>query len=357
MPLTRRNILITGGCGYVGYNIALALSRDPRVTVILYDIHDNESIKFSLPANIKIVLGDICDEERLIEVLKDNCVTGVIHTAGYGLFGTSNLPAFNDITQKVNVDGTRSVLRASEQVKIQALVYTSTLNVAFRGHEIINGKESDIPRSDQGFLDDYSKTKYEAEQMVLAEPSSMRKTILRLGGVFGPNEKAMLPRSITAISSGLLNLAYCLKSDLKIDLVHIDNVVQAHVKALNALLCPGDACQADQQIFSITDGNPTNLRYFLDPLNVALEGRSLNPMITVTHYFSIEKARVILGYQPTLPTDLWPRILSSYGLKKSLKTTRGLFSIKFDVSMPLIASSCFALLFSVCLAVLQTCCL
>lgn len=108
--------------------------------------------------------------------------------------------------------------------------------MAFRGHEIINGKESDIPKPDQGFLDEYSRTKYEAEQMVLKRPSTttMRKTILRLGGVFGPNEKAMLPRSITAIKSGLLNLAYCLKSDLKIDLVHIDNVVQAHVKVSGA---------------------------------------------------------------------------------------------------------------------------
>lgn len=393
MPLTRRNILITGGCGYVGYNIALSLSRDPRVTVILYDIHDNESIKFSLPANIKIALGDICDQERLTQVLKEYTITAVIHTAGYGLFGTSNLPAFDDITQRVNVEGTRSVLEACEEANVKALVYTSTLNVAFRGHEIINGKESDIPKPDQGFLDEYSRTKYEAEQMVLKRPSTttMRKTILRLGGVFGPNEKAMLPRSITAIKSGLLNLAYCLKSDLKIDLVHIDNVVQAHVKAVNALLCPGNSCQADQQIFSISDGNPTNLRYFLDPLNLALEGRFLNPLlevppifiimiagifhalskvigksftlpfwgltpmeakkITVTHYFSIEKARVILGYQPTLPTALWPRILSSYGLEKSLKTTRDLFSIRFDVSMPLIASSCFALLF------LFTCCL
>lgn len=121
MPLTRRNILITGGCGYVGYNIALSLSRDPRVTVILYDIHDNESIKFSLPANIKIALGDICDQERLTQVLKEYTITAVIHTAGYGLFGTSNLPAFDDITQRVNVEGTRSVLEACEEANVKAL--------------------------------------------------------------------------------------------------------------------------------------------------------------------------------------------------------------------------------------------
>ena len=52
----------------------------------------------------------------------------------------------------------------------------------------------------------------------------------RLGGIYGPGEQAMFPRPIRSIKAKLLNFAHCLKKDLLIDLVHIDNAVQGHIK-------------------------------------------------------------------------------------------------------------------------------
>ena len=52
----------------------------------------------------------------------------------------------------------------------------------------------------------------------------------RLAGVYGPGEMVILGRSLRVIQSGILRETLSQKLDLKIDFVHIKNVVQAHVK-------------------------------------------------------------------------------------------------------------------------------
>jgi nucleoside-diphosphate-sugar epimerase len=44
--------------------------------------------------------------------LRSCAASSVIHCAGFGLSGTSNLPAFDDLTKKINVDGTEAVVEA-----------------------------------------------------------------------------------------------------------------------------------------------------------------------------------------------------------------------------------------------------
>ena len=44
--------------------------------------------------------------------IEESGARSVIHCAGFGLCGTSNLPAFNVITRKVNVVGTEVVVEA-----------------------------------------------------------------------------------------------------------------------------------------------------------------------------------------------------------------------------------------------------
>ena len=57
--------------------------------------------------------------------------------------------------------------------------------------------------------------------------------IFRMGGVYGPNEKTILARSLYLMSTRLGYFSFCHKKDLKIDFLHIDNAVQGHVKVRN----------------------------------------------------------------------------------------------------------------------------
>ena len=52
----------------------------------------------------------------------------------------------------------------------------------------------------------------------------------RLAGVYGPNEQIILGRSVKLIRCGIARDTFTQKEGLLIDFVHINNVVQAHLK-------------------------------------------------------------------------------------------------------------------------------
>ena len=45
----------------------------------------------------------------------------VVHAAAAGMMGTANLPAFDDVTERVNVGGTRNVVQACLRNGVRAL--------------------------------------------------------------------------------------------------------------------------------------------------------------------------------------------------------------------------------------------
>ena len=123
-------ILITGGCGYIGYNLAEELLSIGSETIVLFDLtppnvkkeeHSNQNYSHvdygtfrDQRHSIIYVEGDIRDYKRLNE-------NAVFHIAGFGLSGHSNLPVYDDITNSVNVLGTKNVVRACIENNVKAL--------------------------------------------------------------------------------------------------------------------------------------------------------------------------------------------------------------------------------------------
>jgi len=240
-------------------------------------------------------------------------------------------------------------------------VFTSTVNVVFNGNEILNGDEDSHTWLEDGHLDFYSRTKHQAEKLVLQsshqktkdQKTTLRTCVLRMGGVYGPNEKTILARSLYLMSTRLGYFSFCHKKDLKIDFLHIDNAVQGHVKALDKLL-KSETDEISGQIFYLTDDNPTNTFFFLDPLYTKINPQAehcpsvigiplpllcfaslifhclsiiMGPKfkmpywgftimeaykINVNHYFSVEKAKRLLDYEPKRTNgEDWKVILDS----------------------------------------------
>ena len=112
-------ILVTGGSGYLGHHIALALAESGHEVTILDLIPPPNQIHSAQSNKLHFIAADICDQEKLVQVFKDK--DAVIHSAGFGLSGTSNLPAFNDVTRRVNLEGTKNVINACKINKVQTL--------------------------------------------------------------------------------------------------------------------------------------------------------------------------------------------------------------------------------------------
>ena len=190
-------ILVTGGCGFVGTALTRTLSHFIENIVLL----DLIPPKLDLP-NVTFIPTDITDQMAVFEAF-GNCphqISCVFHVAGFGLAGTSNLPAYNGKTFDVNVNGTKNIIEACLKFNVKSLgkklifllllksiilclVFTSTVNVVFLGKEIINGTEEShswVNRVNQKHLDFYSETKNLAEKLVIeANGKSNGKHVLK----------------------------------------------------------------------------------------------------------------------------------------------------------------------------------
>ena len=116
-------------------------------------------------------------------------------------------------------------------------MFTSSVNVAFSGTEIVDGKESDTTTT-ATHLDTYSSSKATAESIVLSastENGSLLHTcVLRLAGVYGPHEQIIVGRTFRSLLNGC-DMFSCFPPKVRVDFVHIDNAVQAHLKAIQAI--------------------------------------------------------------------------------------------------------------------------
>lgn len=131
------HVLITGGCGYIGSNISKELVRLGCKKVILFDLaspvhscqpysdHGSsqlvESAKSNSRTKVIFVKGDICNYECFNKAIKENNVDSVIHVAGYGLSGNTNMPAHDKRTFRINVFGTQNVVRSCLENGVRAL--------------------------------------------------------------------------------------------------------------------------------------------------------------------------------------------------------------------------------------------
>ncbi|XP_067912881.1 putative short-chain dehydrogenase/reductase family 42E member 2 [Heterodontus francisci] len=257
----------------------------------------------------------------------------VYHAASYGMSGTEQL--HKELIESVNIGGTRQIIDVCFHWNIPSLIYTSTINVVFGGQQIDQGDEQTVPYVPlHKHVDHYSKTKAIADQMVLAADGTplevpggdtFRTCVLRPPGIYGPQEQRHLARVAVNIERRLFSFTLG-NPDAKMNWVHVDNLVQAHILAGEALTA-AKGHVASGQVYYINDGEAVNVFDWLTPLfmklgykpwlhlpvrliymaailmeylHMALKLLTRNEVrnIAVTHTFKIDKARKQLGYCP-----------------------------------------------------------
>lgn len=117
--------LVTGGAGYIGAHVVLALQQDGFDVVVVDDLSTGH--RSFVPPDVPFVEGTILDTSLVESCLAEHGVTGVIHVAGYKYAGVSVDRPLH--TYEQNVTGTLSLLTAMQRAGVDAVVFSSSAAV------------------------------------------------------------------------------------------------------------------------------------------------------------------------------------------------------------------------------------
>ena len=316
-------ILITGGAGFIGSNLAERLLQDERTSLVrVLDNLVTGSLKnidaFAGNPKFEFIKGDIRD----YDTCQDACdgIDLVSHQAALGSVPRSIADPLT--TNAVNIGGTLNIFTAAKEKNLRRIVYAASSST-YGDHPGLPKVEDKIGNP----LSPYAVTKYvnELYARVFASLYNMQFIGLRYFNIFGPRQNpngpyaAVIPLFAEAI---LNNKPPTINGDGQHsrDFTYVDNAVQANVLALFT-----DNINAVNQVYNIACGHQTSL---LDLFNHLKEeaGSSLQPVHgperngDVKHSLAdISKAASLLGYKPVMSVrDGLKKTFQWYGAEKKL---------------------------------------
>ncbi|XP_027700852.1 sterol-4-alpha-carboxylate 3-dehydrogenase, decarboxylating [Vombatus ursinus] len=331
---------VIGGSGFLGQHLVEQLLAR-GYTVNVFDIRQG----FENP-KVNFFLGDLCSKKDLYPALRG--VKTVFHCA-------SPAPSSDDkeLFYRVNYTGTKTVIEACKEAGVQKFILTSSASVVFEGVDIKNGTE-DLPYAMKP-IDYYTETKILQEREVLNanEPSSnFLTTAIRPHGIFGPRDQQLVPILVEAARSGRMKFMIGNGKNL-VDFTFVENVVHGHILAAEHLSSDSGLCG---QAIHITNDEPVPFWAFLSRILTGLNYEApkyhipywlayylafflslvimvISPLIKVKatftpmrvalagtyHYYSCERAKKLLGYQPLVTLDhaVERTVKSFYHLRKA----------------------------------------
>ena len=201
----RMNILVTGGCGFIGSNfINYILKKDSTVKIFNIDCLNycaNVSNVNSHP-NYKFIKGNITSKDLVLHILNEYSIDAIIHFAAQSHVDNSFDNSLQYTTD--NVMGTHVLLQASKEYgKIKKFLHFST-------DEVYGEVDLEHPGCHEKSLlnptNPYAATKAAAEFLVRSYYHSFNLpvVIVRCNNVYGPNQypEKLIPKFIKLLREG-----------------------------------------------------------------------------------------------------------------------------------------------------------
>jgi UDP-glucose 4-epimerase len=251
-------ILLTGGAGYIGSHVCIAL-LDAGLDVVAVDNLSNSSeaslqrVQSLCGRSLVFRHADIRNEEAIYEILRSCGVTAVIHLAGLKAVGDSNARPMSYYEN--NVVGTIRLVSAMKTADVKTLVFSSSATVY--------GVPNYLPLDEKhplGPTNPYGRTKFFIEEMLkdlYRSDDGWRIGILRYFNPVGAHESGLIGEDPVGVPNNLLpyvaQVAIGKREKLRIwgndydtpdgtgirDFIHVVDLASGHLSALNHLKQPG----------------------------------------------------------------------------------------------------------------------
>ena len=300
-------VLVTGGTGYIGSTaVEILLAQGFEISIL-----DDCSMGHAdtVPAGVRFIQGSLLNASEVSDALS-RC-DAVMHFAGKSLVGESVEKP--DLYQSVNVDGTRILLDQMRKQSIRKIVFSSS--AATYGEPklvpILETAET-IPTNP------YGATKLAIDHMITQEAAEhgISAASLRYFNVAGAlkaqrgwlaerhnPETHLIPNVLRSTEANPVKIfgtdwptadGTCIR-----DYVHVIDLIDAHVKALNSLGAAG------HEIYNLGSGSGYSVREVVQAASDAIghqipfvdsPRRAGDPAVLIA---DISKAKKILDWAPT----------------------------------------------------------
>lgn len=235
--MKNKKVVVTGGAGFIGSNLAKKLAIDNK-TIVIDDLSTGyiENIQDDVDKNhIDFIKGSITDLDLLKEVFKN--IDYVFHQAAISSVPRSVKDPI--LSNNANVNGTLNVLVAAHYNNVKKVVYASSSSV-YGDTPTLPKKEEMIPCP----LSPYAVSKLTGEYYcnVFTGVYDLKTVALRYFNVFGPRQDpngeyaAVIPKFIMNILGDRPIIIFGDGKQTR-DFSFIDDVVQANILASESTTC------------------------------------------------------------------------------------------------------------------------
>lgn len=229
--MKNKKVLVTGGAGFIGSNLIRHLIQEGNAVTVLDNFMSGFRSNLHPFPSVHIIEGDIRDRDAVQRAVKGNEI--VFHLAA----SVGNKRSIDDPLSDaaINVLGTVQVLEAARQEGVRKIVVSSSAGIF--------GELKTVPISENHPAEPdspYGCTKLCEEKLSLtyAKLYGIEAVCLRYFNVYGPNQRFdaygnAIPIFVFRMLRGEPIVIYGDGEQTR-DFVHVDDVVQANIKAADA---------------------------------------------------------------------------------------------------------------------------
>lgn len=301
--MLNKNILVTGGAGFIGSHLVRSLLAEGAGRVAVVDNFNDfyaperkrENVRpFLADPNFRLYEADICDTDRMTRVFAENDFAAVVHLAAWAGVRPSLLNP--RLYAQVNVGGTLNLLELTREFGVRQFVFGSSSSVY--------GARCQVPFSEDQKVSEpispYAATKAAGELLchTFSHLYDLRTVCLRFFTVYGAGQR---PDLAIHKFSGLIAEGRPIPvfgdGRTRRDYTYIDDIIQGVRAAI-------DYDGSDHEIFNLGESETVELSRLIELLEenlgkkAIIDRQPLQPGDVPQTFADISKARRLLNYDP-----------------------------------------------------------
>jgi len=230
--MENKRILVTGGAGFIGSNLVKYLTNEGNIVTVLDNFMSGYKENLESLSSVKIIVGDVRDQRVVEEAVDSN--EYVFHLAAS--VGNKRSIDHPITDAEINVLGTINVLEAARKKRVRKIITSSSASI-FGELQTLPIKENHRTEPDSP----YGCTKLCEEKLCLAYSKlyPIEIVCLRYFNVYGPNQRFdaygnVIPIFVFRMLQEKPLIIYGDGEQTR-DFVHVNDIVQANIKAAEAV--------------------------------------------------------------------------------------------------------------------------